>query len=385
MSLSTIFPAVPKTVWRPGDPEIECLLGFMEGDALFINGRTGLAMRGPSISLDSGLYGVEFQLGLNRDDLPADRVIAQAQVTAGSGAIVLAASVITAGQLAANFGGMYQGVRLDVIVERPVTDVEFRVVSSGASLFQVRGVKLVPRPGRIWFPRDMECEDGEWRFNADRSATSAGAARISTPIINLSAGEHRLGVKLRPPDAITSGMIAAIQITGTPFSAGEDTASEVIAADSAVTAQAMLANHGVPDAKLRFLLAEPNRDIGVLVTALEPGLTLQWVRLATADEAVWHHYYNLGGTSSALGHPTGGFATVGRSPRGLQGSRRTFEGGSIYWTIEHGPCEVSGEIEAQYEARGGFLGELGFPAVRPKVAGDEITQQFEGGLLTAKR
>src|SRR6185503_2747630 len=102
-------------------------------------------------------------------------------------------------------------------------------------------------------------------------------------------------------------------------------------------------------AKLRFRRAGAYRDVAGEVRALVPELTVQWIRLATADEAVWHHYWNMGGGHSALGLPVTAFERLGRSPYGLQGALRRFEGGRIYWTIEHGPCEVHGGKLSLYE------------------------------------
>jgi uncharacterized protein with LGFP repeats len=68
----------------------------------------------------------------------------------------------------------------------------------------------------------------------------------------------------------------------------------------------------------------------------------------------------------------------------LLGSARNFEHGAIYWTIEHGPCEVYKNLYAQYVAQGETHGSLGFPISRPKrdPAG-MLFQTFEGGTLSS--
>jgi hypothetical protein len=378
MSLPTLFPPIPKTVWRPGDTDILCLLGEESGGGLSIQDERGLAMRGPGIALDAGLYGVEYQLAAEQTALSPEVKIAEVQVTGGAGSLMLATATVTAGDLGLAFGGMYQGVRLDALVEGRIPDVEFRVVSLGGGAFSVHGIKLVPRPGRIWFPAAMDYERDLWHIAADRSAINKHPTLIASRGITLDAGDHRLGVKLKAPDG-SVGDIAEIRVIGQRDDGGDE---EIIAADMHISAEAVRANFGIPDARLRFRLAGMYRDVSIEVRALVPGVTIQWVRLATADEAVWHHYWNMGGMHSSLGLPVSAFETLGRSSRGLQGSARRFEGGAIYWTIEHGPCEVIGSLLARYESVGGY-DEFGFPVSRPKKTGDKIAQQFEGGVLNA--
>jgi uncharacterized protein with LGFP repeats len=113
-----------------------------------------------------------------------------------------------------------------------------------------------------------------------------------------------------------------------------------------------------------------------------PNVTVQWMRLATDDEATWHHYYNMGGSSSQLGRPTSGFLHGEISPQGRIGAVRRFERGAIYWTVEAGPCEVIGEMYRQYMEHDGPSGLLGYPITRPKTSSISIlTQGFEGGEL----
>jgi uncharacterized protein with LGFP repeats len=113
-----------------------------------------------------------------------------------------------------------------------------------------------------------------------------------------------------------------------------------------------------------------------------PNVTVQWVRLATDDEAIWHHYYNMGGSSSRLGRPISTFLPAEVSLQGRTGAVRRFEHGAIYWTVESGPCEVIGEIYHLYLAQGGPGGSLGYAITRPKTSSNSIlTQGFEGGEL----
>jgi uncharacterized protein with LGFP repeats len=106
------------------------------------------------------------------------------------------------------------------------------------------------------------------------------------------------------------------------------------------------------------------------------------MRLATAEEAVWHHYYNMGGSASALGMPISRFEAGSESRYRLKGLLRHFEHGAIYWTVEHGPCEVYGAGYNDYQALGGPDGSLGYPIARPQNIGGLVSQQFEGGSLS---
>jgi uncharacterized protein with LGFP repeats len=74
---------------------------------------------------------------------------------------------------------------------------------------------------------------------------------------------------------------------------------------------------------------------------------------------------------------------MGSSLSGLRGASRSFQNGVIYWTIEHGPCEVYGAIDERYVTEGGPRGHLGFPTTRPQAdSGEFMRQRFEGGVIT---
>ena len=379
MPIWTIFPPIPKTVWYPGDPDVECLAGDLRDGALHVVARAEPAMRVADIPLGQGLYGVEFHLTLGHADEATFGPVANVQVTAGSGAILFAERTVNAEDLRAEFGGMYQGIRLDVVVEPPRLDVEFRVGVTSAAPIAVWGIKLVPRPGRIWFPDDLDPDLHYWRVNADHSATSLTPHVLCTSAVILTPGEYRAGVKLRPPRGVTTGAIAAIQASDV---SDARVGSKVIAANNSITAQAMLAHFGIQDAKLRFRLAETCR-VDLQVMPLAAGLTVQWFRLATAEEAVWHHYFNLGGNRSPLGEPVSALEITISGSSGVQGLYRLFERGLIVWTLVDGPCEISGEIARLYDAQGGVFGGLGFPTGRPVPSADRVVQHFEAGMLTA--
>ncbi len=369
--LATVFPPIPQTVWNPGDAALTLSCGTLEDGVWRINA-AGLAVHGPHITLDSGMFGVEFQLGTEPELDPA-LAVAQVQITADSGDTVLVDSVVLAAHAAQQFRGMYGGARLNLILGRRTEDIEFHVTSLGICPILFRGLKIVPRPGFIWFPAQLEHDPGAWRFNADRSGTCLEPTRLGGPSISLPPGEYRVGIKFAPPSGTDSGSLAEIATTSPR--------SEIVPTQL-VTAEQVLANFGIPDSKMRFKLDQDSTEVELPIRTLVPGVTIQWVRLATADESVWQHYYNLGGLSSPLNAPTSGFEMVLSGATGARGLVRRFAGGWIVWTIAHGPCEVMGSIQRQYEAQGGWGGVLGFPVSRPIVAGGKTIQEFEGGSLS---
>lgn len=373
MPLSTIFPPIPQTVWPVYDYSVERIVGEQRGIVWHVEMRTkGLITRGPRLALEPGLYGIEVQLAPAEAMTDPETQIALVQVVEGLD--VLAETTVTAGQIAQQFAGIYGGARLTLIVDRPMYDAEVRLYSLGAVSFNVLGFKLIPRPGQGWFVRDLAHVAELWTHYPDRSATCSEPATIGGPGIDLRPGDYRVGIKLIPPAGLTSGEFTLISVAG---------ADEIIIVpETAVSAEEALANFGIPDSKMRFRLYQRQAGVELRVRTLMPNVTVQWVRLATDDEATWHHYYNMGGTSSRLGRPVSTFLPAEASPLRRVGAVRRFEHGAIYWTVEAGPCEVIGEMYRQYIAQGGPRGPLGYPITRPKESNEMVLSQgFEGGEL----
>jgi hypothetical protein len=375
MPVATIFPPIPQTVWLVSDPAVRRGLGHPEGAAWHAAAsEQGLITQGPRIELGAGLYGVEFQLAPGSVPHDPETQIAVAQIAIQNGAGVIAESMITSGMISQPYGGMYGGARLTLALDHPRQDVELRLYSLGVADFSLLGFKLVPRPGRVWFPADLPHTSEAWRHNMDRSATCNEPTTLAGPTIPLGPGEYRVGIKLMPPPGVEAGDIAIIDVI-----AGD----QIIVPETFVTAEQTLANFGIPDAKMRFRLNEYVRGVDLRVRTLVDSVTVQWVRLATDEEAVWHHYYNMGGSASPMGLPISAFGAAGPSPHGLLGSARTFQHGAIYWTIEHGPCEIYGGVFDRYVEQGQTGGALGYPTSRPRRdAAGQMTQAFEGGALT---
>lgn len=376
--LNTLFPPVPQTVWPIYDAAITRQLGDAEGMAWRVRANAqGLVTCGPHLALETGLYGVEFQMAMGDGLIDPATPVAVVQVTENNGARALADATITAGEIGQPFAGMYGGARITMVLDRPARDVEFRVYSLGKAPFYVTGFKLIPRPGRIWFPADLPRVEERWTYHADQSATCVEATMLGGPEVSLAPGDYRVGVKLMPPANMKTGEIVALDVIA---QTGEG--EIVLVPETRVTAEEVLVNFAVPDTKLRFRLTEPLHGVEVRVWTLVEGVTIQWMRIATADEAVWHHYYNMGGLSSPLGHPISTFLPSPASPKGLSGFVRYFERGAIYWTVEHGPCEVFGEAFTRLYNAGGTGGALGFPTSRPHQSDTQLTQTFEGDTLS---
>lgn len=389
--INTVFPAVPKTVWKAGDPDLEWLAGEAREGHWHVEKQNSLVLRGPHIDLDTGLYGVEFQLSLVEEQPSSDLPVAHVQITSADGGVILAEETVLAGQLDQHFAGMYQGVRPDVLVEQPIQDVEFSISALGKCPFFVRGVKLIPRPGQIWFAADLDCTPTDWEFAPNRSAQALAPTLLGGPGISLPSGDYRLGYKLKAPAEVSEGQVAAIDVIGVPADkSATEIPAEQIVEPQPVTAEQLRAHGGVPDAKLRFRLDRPYRDLQFRLDILSPGLIMQWLRCATADEATWHHYYHLGGGSSPLGHPLTAFLPLDANRREPRAFQRHFEHGALYYTQDHGPCEVYGPMYQEYQDLGGPLGELGVPASRPRAidappAPARVVQSFEGGEMTWHR
>lgn len=359
--LYTVFPSIQKNIWPIDRPPMECLLGHQQDDSWHVD-EAGVVTAGPHITLNTGMYGIEFQLSTTTADLDPDLHIATAQVTAHEGQQILAEQPIYVREINRSFGGMYHGVRLNLIVDQMIDHVEWRVISTGAASFLIHGFKLIPRPGRIWFVEHLEREPGKWQIDPDRSGACLAPTTVQTPGYTLDPGEYRVGVKLKLPAGMTSGHLADLEAVGISAKEGQ----RIIVPTKPVTAEDVLARFGIPDSKMRFRLEDPHTDLQLRVRAVVAGMTIQWVRLATADESVWQHYYNLGGLDSPLGPPIGGYLPDTSSRDYVHGSQRHFANGTIYWTIEHGPCQVYGEIARIYHALGGTAGSVGFPVTRPQ-------------------
>lgn len=86
-----------------------------------------------------------------------------------------------------------------------------------------------------------------------------------------------------------------------------------------------------------------------------------------------------GGVTGVLGLPTSEAVVVG--PRGV-GRVQTFQGGSVFWTAEHGARVVRGGIGAAFQAAGGVDGRLGFPTADESATATGAQQRFQGGTIT---
>lgn len=371
MPLATIFPPVPQTVWTAGDPALE-IAG---------NDSPELNVRGPHITLDAGMFGVEVALSI-RGELPnQDEPAARVQITVESGQQVITETQLRSGQILQAFGGMYGGARLTLILDRRMRDVEIRVAGLGKHALTFHQLKLIPRPGQLWFVRQLTHEPTEWEHRSDLSSVCLAPTEVRGPSIELPPGDYRVGIKFTPPPGVNAGQIAEIAAVSE---------QGVIVPSQAVVAEQVLANFGIPDSKLRFRLDRMHTGVELPIRMLAPGAAVQWVRLATADESIWQHYYNMGGLASALGPPASGFVPCFSGLSGEEGYVRHFEGGSIYWTIDHGPCEVHGAILREYARENGPAGRFGFPTGRPRIEppgaeAGRMIQPFEGGRIEGSR
>src|SRR5688572_25870442 len=103
--LNTLFPPVPQTVWPIYDSAITRQLGDAEGMAWRVRANAqGLVTCGPHLDLESGLYGVEFQMAMGDGLIDPSVPVAVVQVTENNGARVLADATITAGEIGQPFG-----------------------------------------------------------------------------------------------------------------------------------------------------------------------------------------------------------------------------------------------------------------------------------------
>ena len=352
----TLYPPVPQTIWSADD----------------------LTSTGPGIDLGPGLYGVEFQLAATRDATDTADHVALAQVTTDGGTRVLCEAAVSVGEIDQRFSGMYGGTRLNLILDEPMRGIDFRLTSIENRAFQFIGCKLIPRPGRLWFTEELARNSDHWTSGPERRGICTQPTLLRGPYVDLPPDSYRVGVKLMAPDDIEIGLIAELAVIGVPVGADKP---ETLVDATPVTAESVRAKFGIPDSKMRFQIDQPYRDVEIRVKTHVPGVMVQWVRLATADEATWHHYFNMGGRDSALAYPLGPFVPAPASRYGLTGFMRPFKHGVIYYTTQNGPCEVFGDGQAQFDARGGLQGELGYPVSRPRLNADSLVQDFEGGSL----
>ncbi len=99
----------------------------------------------------------------------------------------------------------------------------------------------------------------------------------------------------------------------------------------------------------------------------------------TLRGAIARAWEAAGGVAGPLGLPTAEAKVVG--PGGT-GRVQTFEGGSVYWTAEHGAQVVRGGIGVTFHAVGGVDGRLGFPTSGEQPTATGARQYFQGGTIT---
>ncbi|MGI8553579.1 MAG: LGFP repeat-containing protein [Dehalococcoidia bacterium] len=112
------------------------------------------------------------------------------------------------------------------------------------------------------------------------------------------------------------------------------------------------------------------------------GGSIYWSPATGAHEvngAISQAYEELGGTTSALGFPTGDERDASKSPYGTSGRLSRFQGGSLYWSARYGAFAVWGQISAIFEQQHGTGGWLGFPTspVAPDSSTNGNSQDFE--------
>lgn len=80
-----------------------------------------------------------------------------------------------------------------------------------------------------------------------------------------------------------------------------------------------------------------------------------------------------------LGEPTGPHLRI----NGIDGYRRNFEHGSVYWTRRTGAHELHGEIAEAWRRNGGERSRLGFPTTDTRATDDGRGRysHFEGGSV----
>ncbi|UFT00427.1 LGFP repeat-containing protein [Nocardia huaxiensis] len=83
---------------------------------------------------------------------------------------------------------------------------------------------------------------------------------------------------------------------------------------------------------------------------------------ARAVEAIDHRYAEFGGAGSFLGTPLAAASDIGT------GAERNYQGGTIFYSPDHGAKIMYGDILEKYRALGGPAGPLGFPVNDESVA-----------------
>lgn len=135
-------------------------------------------------------------------------------------------------------------------------------------------------------------------------------------------------------------------------------------------------------AMVNAVLAQTRQDQGfaaqvradaatVLQTKYRAGL----VSCPDASDPIAQHYAALGGAASVLGQPVGPEYPV------AGGRARSYQGGSILWSVRTGAHEVHGAIGAHYWWLGGPNGVLGFPVTDEIGTPDGVGRHnnFDGG------
>ncbi|MCA9902464.1 MAG: TIR domain-containing protein, partial [Anaerolineae bacterium] len=178
------------------------------------------------------------------------------------------------------------------------------------------------------------------------------------PYADLPAGDYQVAFKLSAPDSVVSEDVAWIDVIAQCDGERVDLVPETI-----VSAKSLRDNNGVADQKFGFSLHQAHTHVEFRLKPLVLGLGVEWVRLATPDEAIWQHYYQIGGIDSVLGPPRSGLRTAAKSTYGTTGLLRRFEGGTIYWnSVMYRSYPVHGVIEQAYEGQHGTGSTmLGFP------------------------
>lgn len=100
--------------------------------------------------------------------------------------------------------------------------------------------------------------------------------------------------------------------------------------------------------------------------------------------AIDDKYAALGGPGGFLGQPIdAGAGSEEMDTADGRGRCRDFEGGSIYWSPQTGPCEIHGDIRVKWARLGGHRGFLGFPVTDELGTRDGRGRfnHFEGGSI----